>query len=163
MVHELSIFIDESGDFGAYESHAPYYIIALVLHSQDEPITEELAYLARHVMECGFKEGHAIHTGPLIRREADYASLEISERKKLFRVLFNFTRRVPISFRTFLFKKKEFHGNHDALVSRMSREISSYVKANMEHFQSFQRIVVYYDNGQKEITNIINTVLNTLL
>lgn len=27
---DLSIFIDESGDFGPYEHHAPYYLIALV-------------------------------------------------------------------------------------------------------------------------------------
>ena len=30
----LSIFIDESGDFGAYEAHAPYYLVALVYHDQ---------------------------------------------------------------------------------------------------------------------------------
>jgi hypothetical protein len=27
---ELSVFIDESGDFGPYERHAPYYIITLL-------------------------------------------------------------------------------------------------------------------------------------
>ena len=26
---ELSIFIDESGDFGPYEYHSPYYIISM--------------------------------------------------------------------------------------------------------------------------------------
>ena len=29
---ELSIFIDESGDFGEYEAHSPYYIIIMVFH-----------------------------------------------------------------------------------------------------------------------------------
>lgn len=162
-MHELSIFIDESGDFGPYEAHAPYYLIALVLHDQSRSISEELAYLKKHVVECGFPEGHAVHTGPLIRREADYAGLDIADRRKLFRALFNFTRRVPISFRTLLFQKKEFHDDHDALVSRMSRELGSYIRGNLEEFQSFERIVVYYDNGQKEITTLINTVLNALL
>lgn len=32
MAKELSIFIDESGDFGEYEPHSPYYIIGLVVH-----------------------------------------------------------------------------------------------------------------------------------
>lgn len=32
---ELSVFIDESGDFGAYEPHSPYYIITMVFHDQD--------------------------------------------------------------------------------------------------------------------------------
>ena len=29
---ELSIFVDESGDFGEYDYHSPYYIILMVLH-----------------------------------------------------------------------------------------------------------------------------------
>lgn len=31
---ELSIFIDESGDFGDYSPHSPYYIITMVFHDQ---------------------------------------------------------------------------------------------------------------------------------
>ncbi len=30
----LSIFIDESGDFGAYELHCPYYLVSMVMHDQ---------------------------------------------------------------------------------------------------------------------------------
>ena len=33
---ELSIFVDESGDFGEYEKHAPYYIVTMVFHSKRE-------------------------------------------------------------------------------------------------------------------------------
>ena len=49
---ELSVFIDESGDFGEYDDQAPYYIIPMVFHDQSLPITEaiqkldqELSYL----------------------------------------------------------------------------------------------------------------------
>jgi len=31
----LSVFIDEYGDFGPYEPHAPYYLVAMVLHNQN--------------------------------------------------------------------------------------------------------------------------------
>lgn len=31
-MRELSIFIDESGDFGPFEKHAPYYVLSLVFH-----------------------------------------------------------------------------------------------------------------------------------
>lgn len=161
-VRELSIFIDESGDFGPYERHAPYYLITLVFHDQAESISEEVDYLKRHVVEQGFAAEHAVHAGPLIRREADYSSLDLNARKKLFRALYSFMRRVPVGFKTFVFRKREF-ADHDALVSRMSRDIGAYVRENLATFQSFGRIVVYYDGGQKEITNLINTVLNTLL
>lgn len=35
---ELSVFVDESGDFGEYDYHAPYYIISLVFHNQSHDI-----------------------------------------------------------------------------------------------------------------------------
>lgn len=161
-MRELSIFIDESGDFGPYEPHAPYYLITLVFHNQADSISEEIDYLRRHVAERGFADDHAVHAGPLIRREADYASLDLNARKRLFRAQFSFMRRVPIGFKTFTFRKKEF-SDHDALVSRMSREIGAYIRENLAFFQSFDRIAVYYDGGQKEITTIINSVLNVLL
>ena len=31
----LSCFIDESGDFGPYEPHSPYYVVSVVLHDQN--------------------------------------------------------------------------------------------------------------------------------
>ena len=31
---ELSVFIDESGDFGEYSYHAPFYIVTMVFHNQ---------------------------------------------------------------------------------------------------------------------------------
>lgn len=161
-MRELSIFIDESGDFGPYESHAPYYLITMVFHNQADSIAEEIGYLRRHVAECGFSDEHAVHAGPLIRREADYSALDLNARKKLFRAQFNFMRRVRIGFKTFVFRKKEFAG-HDDMVSRMSREIGTYIRENLPFFQLFDRIVVYYDGGQKEITTIINSVLNVLL
>ena len=42
---ELSIFIDEPGDFGEYDFHSPYYIIAMVMHDQAYDLSAELAKL----------------------------------------------------------------------------------------------------------------------
>ena len=35
LMKKLSIFIDESGDFGEYKFHSPYYIMSLVMHKQN--------------------------------------------------------------------------------------------------------------------------------
>lgn len=159
---ELSIFIDESGDFGPFEAHAPLYLITLVFHNQSNDISQQIAHLRRHIVEAGFPEQHAIHSAPLIRRERDYQNLDMTARRKLFRSLFNFMRLCNISYKAFVFKKKEFV-DHDQLVSRMSRDVGLFVRENLEFFQSFDKVIVYYDNGQKEITNIINTVFNVFL
>ena len=76
----LSVFIDESGDFGAYEHHAPFYLVAMVLHNQDVDISADIAGMDDRMRNLGY-EHHAIHTGPLIRRESVYANDLIEERK----------------------------------------------------------------------------------
>ena len=63
----LSVFIDESGDFGAYEHHAPYYLVAMVLHDQSVDITSDIRGMDERMRSLGY-DHHAIHTGPLIRR-----------------------------------------------------------------------------------------------
>jgi hypothetical protein len=45
----LSVFIDESGDFGPYEAHAPYYLVAMVLHNQDININENIHSFELHL------------------------------------------------------------------------------------------------------------------
>ena len=37
---ELSIFVDESGDFGNYAEHSSYYIVSLVMHDQTVDISK---------------------------------------------------------------------------------------------------------------------------
>ncbi|MDO4920534.1 MAG: hypothetical protein Q4E64_01720 [Phascolarctobacterium sp.] len=46
---ELSVFIDESGDFGAYEPHSPYYIITMVFHVQDSLIEAAIMNLEKEL------------------------------------------------------------------------------------------------------------------
>jgi len=41
---ELSIFIDESGDFGDYSPVSPYYIIFMVIHDQAKDIFDNLFF-----------------------------------------------------------------------------------------------------------------------
>ena len=36
---ELSIFIDESGDFGEFNKKSPFYIVTMVFHDQDNDLT----------------------------------------------------------------------------------------------------------------------------
>ena len=65
---ELSIFIDESGDFGKYTEYSPYYIITLVFHNQDIPIKDNIKKLDLTLSECELGK-HTVHTGPLIRKK----------------------------------------------------------------------------------------------
>lgn len=159
---ELSIFIDESGDFGDYEPHSPLYLMTLVFHDQSKDISAGIEHLKRQVVEQGFHREHAVHTGPLVRRESDYSNIELKDRRKLFRHLYDFARVADIRYKTFIYKKREFK-DHDALVSRMSRELGLFVRDELGFLQSFESLIVYYDGGQKEITTIINAVFSVMV
>ena len=63
----LSIFIDESGDFGEYEHHSPYYIITMVFHDQQEDIQPAVSKLNQELSYLNL-DNLCIHTGPIIRK-----------------------------------------------------------------------------------------------
>ena len=46
----LSIFIDESGDFGSYSPHSPYYIIAMILHD----LSKEISFFDSQILNSGY-------------------------------------------------------------------------------------------------------------
>ena len=98
----LSVFIDESGDFGPYDAAAPYYLVAMILHNQDVNITENISLMDEHIDRLGYPN-HAIHTGPLIRRESVYANELMEDRNVCSTPCFilpgdwNFTISVPKS------------------------------------------------------------------
>lgn len=93
----LSVFIDESGDFGPYEIHAPYYLVSMIFHNQSTDISENIKVFDAHLSNLGYQH-HAIHTGPLIRRESVYANDFVEERKRLFNALFNFARKLDFQY-----------------------------------------------------------------
>jgi len=156
----LSIFVDESGDFGAFAKHSPYYIVTLVLHDQSVPLREEIDKLERRIQEKGFVH-HAIHTGPLIRREAIYENETREKRRSLFNTLVPFTRKIDIRYISVLIEKKECR-DEITLAAKISRKLSATLQTKMAFFNEFDRIFVYYDNGQIELTKILVSVFNAL-
>lgn len=46
---ELSIFIDESGDFGEYNRLSPYYVVSMVFHDQENSIRDSLESLEQEL------------------------------------------------------------------------------------------------------------------
>lgn len=156
----LSIFVDESGDFGPCSSHSPYYLFSLVFHEQENVIYTEVDNLNRKMQEHGF-DIHAIHTGPIIRNEGYYQNYSPDDRKRLFNDLLLFTKRVNIKYHVVSVDKKQAVGNNQ-LVDMLSKQLGLFLNEKLEYFTSFDKIIVYYDYGQSEITTILTSVLNAL-
>ena len=110
---ELSIFVDESGDLGEYDYHAPYYIISMVFHDQGVDMENELRVLEETLSNIGWPN-HSVHAGPIIRAEEDYYGLDVSVRKKLLKRMMAFVRHIDIKYRSVYIEKKHVTDSIDA-------------------------------------------------
>lgn len=155
----LSCFIDEAGDFGAYNHRSPYYVVSVVLHEQSDSIQNQIDGLDRYLNDLGYPN-HALHTGPLIRREPPYEGLFMEDRKKLFNLLFRFARKLPIRFLTAKVKKSEC-SNTDELETKLTKAITNELMRNEDYFRSFDKIIIYYDSGQKPLKRILNIIFSS--
>ena len=142
----LSVFIDESGDFGPYETHSPYYLVSMVLHDQSIDISGNISAFESHLRNLEYAE-HAVHTGPLIRRESVYKNDLVENRKQLFNALFNFSRKLDIHYSCAKIRKSECP-DVIAMTARLSKAIAEILRANESFWNSYDRIIIYYDNGQ---------------
>ena len=94
---ELSVFIDESGDFGEYNHHAPFYIVTMVFHDQKNNIDIDLKLLETELSYLGFPN-HCIHAGPILRMEEEYANMYTNDRKRILNKMVSFIRRIDITY-----------------------------------------------------------------
>ena len=134
----------------------------MVFHDQSDDISGHLDKIHAALQARGLPPDHAIHTGPLIRREKDYEWLKMAERRAIFRVLVDFVRMSDVTHHSWVFSKRELGGT-DQLVGAMSRELGALIRSSHEYFSTWDRVVIYYDNGQKELTNLVNSVFNAHL
>lgn len=158
---ELSVFIDESGDFGEYAHHSPYYIITMVFHNQDAALDTAVARLENELNYIGLKN-HCIHTGPIIRKEEDYVHMDISERRRIFNKMIAFIRQIDIRYRCFHIEKKHISDIVEAS-GKLSKSISLFIRDHYPEFLQFDIVKIYYDNGQVEVSKILSSVFHALL
>lgn len=158
---ELSIFIDESGDFGRYSSHSPFYIVSMVFHEQKDSIKHQVDKLNQALIDENLIN-HTIHTAPLIRRESVYKEMDISLRKRIFNKLFMFSKNVKIKCANLVVDKSQCSNSFD-IVNKLSKQLVFLLKENMEYFCSFDNIIVYYDNGQYQLSLALNAVFSSII
>jgi len=154
----LSIFVDESGIYDIRVKYAPYYIVTLVFYDQSIDITDSITSFSKKMSELGIAD-KIIHTGRLIRREEEYRDMLLLERKRIFNSIYNFTRTVDIKYHSFAIEKK--HAIDDVDLSyKLTKQLSSFLRLHMETFVKYDRIDVFYDYGQNELTKLLVSSFN---
>ena len=158
---ELSIFVDESGDFGNYAEHSSYYIVSLVMHDQTVDISKELNELEIRLENIGYPN-HCIHSGPIIRNEQEYRRDTLENRQKLLKALMAFFRKIDVKCKTISIEKKHITDPLEA-VSKLAKKLAQFIKENYAFFTNYGVVKIYYDNGQIEVTKLLSSVFVSLL
>ena len=82
----------------------------------------------------------------------------MEDRKKMFNLLFNFTRKLPIHFFCAKVKKSECK-DADELDAKLTKAIKAEILKSEEYWNSFDKIIIYYDNVQKALKRVLNIML----
>lgn len=139
-----------------YSKHSPYYIVSIVFHNQSIDINQNLKKLNDELKKLGFKD-HVIHTEPLIRNEENYSNLSSNERRAIFSKLYYFALKTDIKYKSFIVYKSECN-NEIELEAKIAKQLSRFVKNNINTFLSYDKVILYYDNGQRQLNSILNTL-----
>ena len=158
---EISIFIDESGDFGEYAVHSPFYIITMVFHDQSIDISEDISKLDKELDYLGLHD-LCIHTGPIIRKEEIYKCMSIPERRRVFNKMVAFVRQLDITYKSFYIEKKHVDDPVEA-AGKLAKQISSFIREHYSDFLDSDQVKIYYDNGQIQVSKILASVFSVLL
>ena len=73
--------------------------------------------------------------------------------------MLNFISSCPISYITVVVDRKEAK-NKVALSGKLARAIKIAINGYQDFFTDFDQIIVYYDNGQSELSAILNAVFS---
>lgn len=162
---ELSVFIDESGDVGVNSSH---YFVTFVFHDQSHPIDRAVTKLGAQLRNLEVSLDDAIHANPLIRRKEAYTYMEIAKRKKIFFALFNFAMNVDVTHATLAYRKSELgartpEGIEPKLQARLARDLKLFLNEHLAYFTGFDRVIVYYDNGQAAVGRAVRDAFTNKL
>lgn len=103
-----------------------------------------------------------IHLAYLVAKRGDYSHFDLEKRKNIFWSIFYFSNKVKVKIRTVVIDKKYLNKKMQ-LNSALAKEISKFINDNREYIDSFDKVVIYYDNGQETLATILDTLFATSL
>lgn len=151
----LNIFVDETGEFGFSDGASELYGVSFTFHEQNDDIISEIKKLNDRLDKVGYT--NMIHMADLIMRRGDYSKFSILKRKLIFNSIYQFLRRIPVKYKTIIINKK-YTDNSRILKQKLSLEINNLIKEKNEYFSKFDKIVLYYDNGQEILGTILDAI-----
>lgn len=154
----LSVFCDEAGQ---QDMSAGYYLITLVLHDQGEPLTRLMSEYTAQLRMTGLPD-IPFHMVDLLQGHGDYEGLDMATRKRLLVKFGIFLQKAPIRYKTFAYETFDV-SDAENLLARMKRDLVNFAFDSLAWLQSFERVSVYYDEGQQVVTKALHRAFDYML
>lgn len=154
----LSVFVDESGILSDQDGSSRFYILTLVFHDQSFDVGHQVELLNRDLDSVGIAN-LCFHAAPIIRANGSFEFMNWDLRRKIFSRMMGFARSVDFKYHCIVVDKK-FVNTSDQIISKLESQLENWVNESNLRFEEFQLIKVYYDCGQKRITNLLHTFFN---
>lgn len=151
-------FWDLCKDFGFVDGSSELYGVSFTIHESDDSIVDDLEYLNNRLMKADY-DG-MIHLADLVARRGDYAHFDLEQRKNIFWSIFYFSKRVKVKVHSIIIDKR-FKNNKTHLNKELAVEINNFFNSISDYMNQFEKVVIYYDNGQEALGAIIDTLLIT--
>ena len=151
----LSVFVDESGNFGDLDDPSRFCIVALIFHDQVDNISPLIAQLDRANYDLGLDpERFHFHTAPLIRQDGVFAAMQRRMRGRIFDRMMTFVRKARFCYACFSVDTK-FVNSMEQACQRITEQIREFVHSHMSLFAAVESVKVYYDAGQKQVSRML--------
>lgn len=165
MNKELSIFIDESGDYGIlgdklvnlkHKKQEELYVISFVFHDQQIDISNQIDFQNKKNEYFGFDVTKPLHFAPLLRGDDDfYKSFTNDEKLSIYMSESYFINHIDISCAIITIDKTSVQ-SADEFKSKFVTAINSLYSSCSKYFDSFDQFKIYYDDGQGLVRKILN-------
>ena len=157
-MRELSIFIDEPGSQGG---HSRYCLVTLLMHDQADSIESQILSYEDALRSKGLPD-LPFHASPLMNGHDSYKSMGLDERKRLLSAFEGFVRRLPFSYKTFAYRRSEVD-DPGLFIARLKKDLVVFLTDNLAYFQGFDKVKIYYDNGQQMVTSAVHGAIDYVL
>ena len=128
-----------------------YYLVAFVVHDQADDIECTVSLYERALRDKGLDD-LPFHFGPLLTGHEHYENMEIETRKQHLAAFRIFAEQSPYLYHPFIYRKKAFSNDTTRLLRALKIDLANFLADNLAFFQQFDKVKVYYDNVQSEVT-----------
>lgn len=159
------IHIDEAGTLSGFNEADDVFILGCVFHKDSDDYRVQAEILKQRYRNIGVPDSLVIHMYPLISKMGDFKNYTSpAVRGKIAAAFKSFVVDARIRWESFVVDKqmgldrKTMTFRDPSYTKKVvTRELESFLTENNETLSAFQKVVIYYDDGQPEILSLLKT------